>query len=328
MATAVEPSPPTQPRTPSADSGLLLYSLVGAGYVLAALAVVFYAIPTLWAEYVRPAVGGDTILEAFVRGVLTLGALGGLVWFGLKLAGTAPPKGMRGGVFLVLVTFFLVLLLGGWATAKFEGAAGTVVTAIVVGGILFGAFRLLVSPRGTNWMLSLEEQGWFHGGTFKRVLGRVVRRVTMIGILGIGLTGAYALVSQGTLPDNWDVPLPFLHTEDGAPKLFRLLSDAKITIPLLICVLTAWVAYRAVNMPAFAEFLIATEAEMNKVSWSSRKRLAADTVVVLVCTIFMALFLLFVDLFWGWLLSSGPVGVLPSRSETGQKGGQVQAARW
>ncbi|MFO0800604.1 MAG: preprotein translocase subunit SecE [Gemmataceae bacterium] len=328
MATAVEPSPPTQPRTPKTDSGVVLYSLAGAGYVLAALAVVFYAIPTLWADFVRPVVGGDSTREAFIRWPLTLIVLGVLVRFGLALAGASPPKGMRGGIFLVLVTFFLALLLGGWATAKFEGAAGTIATAIVVGGILFGAFRLLASPRGAHWMLSLEEQGWFHGATFKRVLGRVVRRVTMIGILGVGLTGVYSLLYQGSLPDNWDVPLPFVHGEDGGPKMFRLLPDAKITVPLLIAVLTAWVAYRAVNMPAFAEFLIATEAEMNKVSWSSRKRLAADTVVVLVCTIFMALFLLFVDLFWGWLLSSGPVGVLPSRSESGQKGGQVQAARW
>ena len=63
-------------------------------------------------------------------------------------------------------------------------------------------------------------------------------------------------------------------------------------------------------MPTFAEFLIATEAEMNKVSWSSRRRLLQDTVVVLVTTLFMAFFLLAVDLFWGWLLSRSTVGVL------------------
>jgi len=328
MATAVEPSPPTQPRTPSTDSGLLLYSLVGAGYVLAALAVVFYAIPTAWADYVRPVVGGDSTREAFIRWPLTLVVLGALVRFGLALAGANPPKGMRGGIFLMLVTFFLALFLGGWATARFEGGVGTVVTAVLIGGVLFGAFRLFASPRGTRWMHSLEEQGWFHGTTFKRVLGRVVRRVTMIGILLVGLTGVYSLVYQGGLPEHWDITLPFVHAADGAPKTFRLLPDARITVPLLIAVLTAWVAYRAVNMPAFAEFLIATEAEMNKVSWSNRKRLAQDTVVVLVCTIFMALFLLLVDLFWGWLLSREAVGVLPSRSQTDQKGGQVQAARW
>ena len=42
------------------------------------------------------------------------------------------------------------------------------------------------------------------------------------------------------------------------------------------CVLASlglWVAFRLVNMPAFADFLIAVEAEMNKVSWPTRGEL-------------------------------------------------------
>lgn len=329
MATAVEPSSTPQPRTPSAGSGLVFASLVGAVYVLAALAVVFYAIPKLWAQYLRPVLGDDALREALLRWPLTLVVVGVLVRFGLSLAGANPPKGMRAGVFAVLVGFLLALLLGGAATGRFEGVAGQVVTAVVVGGIAFGVYRLFASRRGEELLVSLEEQGWFHGTTYKRVLGRVVRRVTLIGIVLVGLTGVYSLSYQSMLPDTWDVTLPFVHTDDGAPRTFTLLPDAKITIPILLCLLTGWVAYRAVNMPQFAEFLIATEAEMNKVSWSSRKRLAQDTVVVLVCTVFMALFLLFVDLFWGWLLSRETVGVLPSRSQTDDaKAGQVQAARW
>ena len=83
-------------------------------------------------------------------------------------------------------------------------------------------------------------------------------------------------------------------------------------------------------MPTFAEFLIATEAEMNKVSWSPKKRLAQDTVVVLTTTLLMALFLLVVDLFWGWLLSREIVGVLPSKAGTDKdKAGKAeQRARW
>ena len=87
-------------------------------------------------------------------------------------------------------------------------------------------------------------------------------------------------------------------------------------------------AFRAVNVPDFAEFLIATEAEMNKVSWSTRKRLMQDTVVVLLTTLIMTLFLLVVDLFWGWLLSRQTVGVLPSRSSRPDKGAQVKEAKW
>lgn len=92
--------------------------------------------------------------------------------------------------------------------------------------------------------------------------------------------------------------------------------------------MTLVLAFRAVNVPDFAEFLVATEAEMNKVSWSTRKRLAQDTVVVLITTLLMTLFLLAVDLFWGWLLSRQTVGVLPARATNQDKGGQVQEQKW
>ena len=85
-------------------------------------------------------------------------------------------------------------------------------------------------------------------------------------------------------------------------------------MPVLLGAATFWLAWRAVNMPGFADFLIATEAEMNKVSWSSRKRLVQDTVVVLVTTLLLTGFLLLTDLFWGWLLTT--VRVLPPRSQT------------
>jgi len=61
--------------------------------------------------------------------------------------------------------------------------------------------------------------------------------------------------------------------------------------------------------------LIATEAEMNKVSWSTRRRLYQDTIVVLVTLAIMTLFLFVVDMFWGWLLSRSIVGVLPSKTD-------------
>ncbi len=106
------------------------------------------------------------------------------------------------------------------------------------------------------------------------------------------------------------------------------MPDARILVPLLLIALTIWVAWRAVNMPTFAEFLIATEAEMNKVSWTTRRRLAQDTAVVLITTFLMTLFLFVVDIFWGWLLSRQTVGVLPPRATDKGKAGQVQEAHW
>ncbi|MDB5308019.1 MAG: preprotein translocase subunit SecE [Gemmataceae bacterium] len=333
MATAVDTS--SQSRTPTPPTSLLTASLVGAVYVLAALAVVFYAVPALWAEYVASQIGGNRLLEGALRVAVQGGAAVGLVAFGRALAGTNPPKGVRGGIFLMIsaafAVFFLTRAVGLWVESRVEGAPGQAVTAAVGLALLFGAYRLFTSPRGERWMIGLEEQGWFHASPYKRALGQKVRRLTILGILLVGGSGVYTLIFQGSLPDNWTITLPFTQKE-GAPagthQTITLLTDAQYSVPLLLMGLTLWVAYRVVNLPTFAEFLIATEAEMNKVSWSSRKRLTQDTIVVLVTTIMMALFLLVVDLFWGWLLSRETVGVLPAKSTVNQKVEQNQEAKW
>ena len=171
-------------------------------------------------------------------------------------------------------------------------------------------------------MVGLEEQGWFHTAPYKRSLGVKVRRLTILGILLVGGSGVYSLMFQGILPDNWTLAMPF-----DMPQITAL-ADARYTVPLLFLGLTLWFAWRAVNVPTFAEFLIATEAEMNKVSWTPRKRLAQDTVVVLTTTLLLTLFLLVVDLFWGWLLSRKWIGVLPPAATQPDRSGPGQQAKW
>jgi preprotein translocase subunit SecE len=48
--------------------------------------------------------------------------------------------------------------------------------------------------------------------------------------------------------------------------------------------------------------LIATEAEMNKVSWTSKDDLIRATTVVLTTVVIMAVFLFLVDTLWTYLL--------------------------
>jgi preprotein translocase SecE subunit len=326
MATAVEPS---SQHAPSPPANLLTASLVGAVYVLAVVAVVLYAVPALWAQGITPHLGGNSLTDGVLRVCVQIAAAVGLILFGKALAGVNPPKGLRGGVFLVIVVAVVAFLLIDWIAVSTSGVPGQVLTAIVAAGLAFGVYKLFAGGRGERWMVALEEQGWFHAHGYKKALGIKVRRLTILGILLIGASGVYILspAGQNLLPDNWTITLPFTH-EDGTPVTFTLLPDAKYVVPVVLLALTLWVAYRAVNVPTFAEFLIATEAEMNKVSWTSRRRLTQDTIVVLVTTVLMALFLLVVDLFWGWLLSRETVGVLPPKSTVNQKGGQVQAAKW
>lgn len=331
MATAVEPS--SQARTPSTQSGLALAGLAGGVYVLAALAVVLYAIPAAWAATAGPAVAKS--INAFTADCLLtvamVAATVGLVWLGRNLAGASPPKGLRGGITIsisaLIATFFIARAVG--LGVETLGSAGLGLTLVVAGALLFATFRLLASPRGERWMVGLEDTGLMSGTTYKRALGQKVRRLTILGILLVGGTGAYTLHNSLGHGD-WVIALPFTQTEgaaDGGHRTFNLMPGVNYTLPSLLFALTLWVGFRAVNVPAFAEFLIATEAEMNKVSWTTRRRLFQDTMVVLVTTLLLTLFLLVVDLFWGWLLSREIVGVLPGRStDTGRA--KAQEARW
>lgn len=319
MATAVET--PSQPRTPNPQPKLVVASLVGAAYVVAALAVVFYAVPMLWRENVSPHVG-NAFVDFPLRIVAQIAAALALGWFGRSLAGANPPRGLRGGVFLMIVAALVIFFVVRWAGLAFDSSVGQVVAGVLGLVLLAGAFRLFTSPRGERWMVGAEEQGWFHAARYKPALGQRVRRLTMLGILLVGGSGVYSLMFQNVLPQDWNLALPFLD------RTVTVLTDARYSIPLILLGLTLWFAFRAVNMPSFAEFLIATEAEMNKVSWTSRRRLVQDTIVVLVTTVLMTLFLLVVDIFWGWLLSRETVGVLPSKANAPAKGGQVQQAKW
>jgi preprotein translocase subunit SecE len=49
-------------------------------------------------------------------------------------------------------------------------------------------------------------------------------------------------------------------------------------------------------MPAFADFLISVEGEMNKVSWPSRGELFRASIVVMLVIFFLAALLFFYDL--------------------------------
>jgi preprotein translocase SecE subunit len=93
-------------------------------------------------------------------------------------------------------------------------------------------------------------------------------------------------------------------------RTFMLLPHVRFTVPLLLALVSLWLAWRIVNFAPFADFLIATEAEMNKVSWTTRKRLVQDTIVVLTTVVLLTVFLFFIDILWGWILSSPYIGVL------------------
>jgi preprotein translocase SecE subunit len=89
-----------------------------------------------------------------------------------------------------------------------------------------------------------------------------------------------------------------------------LLPHLRFTLPFVLAATSIWFAWRVVNLPTFADFLIATEAELNKVSWTSRRRLYQDTVVVLMTMVLLAAVLFAMDQIWLHLLSWKRIGVI------------------
>lgn len=105
-------------------------------------------------------------------------------------------------------------------------------------------------------------------------------------------------------------------------RTLTLLPSVQFTIPLLMLAAALWLAWRIVNVPVFADFLIATEAEMNKVSWTTQRRLVQDTIVVLVTVVLMAFYLFSMDVVWKAVLSWEPIGVLKFSSENQREAAQ------
>src|SRR3972149_5585314 len=118
-------------------------------------------------------------------------------------------------------------------------------------------------------------------GFYKRNQGRLARQLTAGGLLLLLFFGRWSL-SHG----------PLLAYGVGV----------RVGIPTLVFGAAAWVVFRAVNYPRFADFLISVQAEMDKVSWSTWPELRRATAVV-VGTMFLLGAVLFVyDQFWIYLL--------------------------
>jgi preprotein translocase subunit SecE len=125
-------------------------------------------------------------------------------------------------------------------------------------------------------------------GLYKRSQGRITRQVTFAALAVTVLLGLWRL--SETLRNSY--------SDAGyGPLLYWLL-------PGTLLLAGWWICYRAVNLPSFADFLIAVEAEMNKVSWPNRGELFRASLVVLLTILLMGFVLAAFDLGWIWLFTN------------------------
>ena len=77
-------------------------------------------------------------------------------------------------------------------------------------------------------------------------------------------------------------------------------------VPVFLFVVLGLLIFRLANKPSLADFMIAAEGEMKKVSWSSRKEIAVSTFIVILVVFVLAVLLGVTDisfqLLFGWIL--------------------------
>lgn len=122
---------------------------------------------------------------------------------------------------------------------------------------------------------------------YKKTQGRYARSITFVAGMVLSLGGAVVLSEK---------------LAAYAPPIVQY------GVPSLLVVALGVLLFWMVNRPSSADFLIATEGEMKKVSWSSRKEIVGSTKVVIVATFMLAVILAAVDA--GFALLSHWIGLM------------------
>lgn len=136
--------------------------------------------------------------------------------------------------------------------------------------------------------------GLFQSGAYKSAQGRTARQVTFAALAIAIALAAYKLHNSAN--------------DNGTGASSGMEWVWLFVVPGLVLSVGLWLSYRVVNLPRFADFLIAVEAEMNKVSWPTRAELLRATLVVIVVVFVLAVSLFFFDAVWIKLFTE--IGVL------------------
>ena len=129
---------------------------------------------------------------------------------------------------------------------------------------------------------------------YKRHQGRIARQVTFAALALVIGVGVWRLTQFLTLFYGGAAG-------GGAAADFGVV---RFVAPAVLLALGLWVAYRIVNVPWYADFLIAVEAEMAKVSWPSGDEVFRSSVVIIFLIFALAAILAIYDLGWWFLLRS------------------------
>ncbi len=127
---------------------------------------------------------------------------------------------------------------------------------------------------------------------YKKGQGKYTRICTFAGVMLVVILGARSLSDK---LNGYSMTKP---------------PAVRFGLPAGVVILAAYGLFRLVNRQRSADFMIATESEMKKVSWSSRKEIVGSTKVVIVFTCILAVVLFAVDMLFIWLFGKDMLGIM------------------
>jgi len=140
--------------------------------------------------------------------------------------------------------------------------------------------------------------GMFQLGVYKRTQGKITRQVTFAA-LAIGFVlAAYSF--HNFMKANWVRLIDGMFPVSLANTLVEWSDRLALNyaLPGLLVFFGLWLSYRIVNLTQFADFLIAVEAEMKKVSWPTWDELVKASIVVILMIFLLAILLFAYDIIW------------------------------
>ena len=345
---SVAENPTTEQTLHNPQHRLALASAIGALALLVGLGFIFAGLPMLWSNSwdrlfaESPDLKNNVFLSDALLILVELLVIGGFVYGAFVVLQQQTQVGMRAGAVFLAIYVFACLWFTAWLgdvmvnQFREEPTLGWTVLLVILAALLGAAgYLYAMVPGWMNFLEIVDLQGWFHGYSYKGNQGVRVRRGTIVGILAVGICGIITMVTHGIfgrerldmnnmlVPNDWYWLVPYTRGESYIPLMFKV----HMLMPIVIALLLFWIAWRVVNITGFADFLIATEAEMNKVSWTNRRRLVADTIVVLTTVFLFTAFLFIVDVIWIKVLSAPGIQVLLIDPKQEQQK-QQEKAQW
>jgi preprotein translocase subunit SecE len=141
---------------------------------------------------------------------------------------------------------------------------------------------------------------------YKPTQGRLARQLTFAAlalIIGIGVWRLAQLLPLWFAGTAALPPADLAGAETAAGlSSFGDVGVVRFLVPGLLLAAGLWFCFRLVNVPRFADFLIAVEAEMAKVSWPTGGEVARSSAVIIFLIFALAAILAGYDLFWWFVL--------------------------